>query len=312
MAKPHYHLLSGISLIGFSFIAFLPQLPLTHLNVGLLAAFVCIGVVFIAEAITQSLGNFSLLKEIGRNRATLVKFFIVTSVAGLLLDGIVNFSAKLWIYPYWDLGFYALIFIPGFAGYSLAIIESYVLVKVVLDKLKIGLQSVNYQLPYESWFFAVLGTIGIATIFLQTYTLYIDFSSQSNPYFVSDAWINVNVDLFRITITDVFIYIFGLVALFESIDFFRTGTSVLHALFVGYRGHVYAMLLGSFTTLLLMELQNVSGQLWVYTNWPYGTVLGFPLLGLIMWPLHYWAFIGLYRAIAPQQSVVVLSGDSIK
>jgi hypothetical protein len=62
-----------------------------------------------------------------------------------------------------------------------------------------------------------------------------------------------------------------------------------------------------------MESQNIPVGLWVYTNWPLpgANILGLPLLIFLCWPLHYIAFLSLFRALSDRESRELWRGDLI-
>jgi hypothetical protein len=100
---------------------------------GIAAAYSTLGVILIGEGICQRLGAPSLLDRVTRDWGTFGRFLLAAAAAGLAMEALGQWLAKLWIYPYWTVWFYCIVLLPGFAFYWTAIAESYLAVKAILD-----------------------------------------------------------------------------------------------------------------------------------------------------------------------------------
>jgi len=294
----------------FSFASFIPEVGV-H-NKLLLAALFYVGVVFISEWITIHFAHKSLLQEIRKSWHNTFAFILTTAVGGLLLDGVAKFLGKLWIYPDWTPIFYAAIFIPGFAAYWLAICESYLAVKVLLDKITPGKRRVGKLHRYERWFYSTLGMCGVIFSLLATLLLLIDFFQQSLPLFVPDD-VRVSAPSFQVAFTEVMLLFLGIWFFLEWLEYYRKKTSLIKDIVHHYYTPLIAIVLGSMITSVFMELQNVPAGLWRYTNWPLSdfAVLDMPILIFIIWPLHYITFLSLFRAMTNKESAMIWQSDRI-
>lgn len=301
---------TGLIFIGVSFFSFSPVFT-SHSKL-LLAAFFCFGVISIGEATTRHFANQSLLRSIRKNRVTMFRFLVSTTVAALLLDGVVKALGKLWIYPDWSFIFYLFIFIPGFAVYWLTLAESYLAVKTVLDYFRKGKSNMNRYFAYEGFFFLVLLLLGVGFLLYVVFHVYFNFLQQTKPFF--DAlYVSDHSGLFAIAFVDVLLIFFGTWFIFEFIEYRLKKSSLIHDLLHGYYNPLVAVFASSWIVAVFMEGQNIPAQLWGYTNWPLSeiAIFGIPILVFVTWPIHYISFLSLFRIITDKQSEEVWSGDHL-
>jgi len=304
----------GMGMIIFSFLTFLiPQKDFNFFNSFLLYYLFCVGVIIISEAITLKYAKFSLFHKIVSSKRNLISFIMASTVCGFLFELIANFFGKLWIYPYWSLLFYIVIFVLGFAFYWLVICESYLATKYLLDLFSKGKKYVTKPFRYEKKLFNLIGIFGIIFLILSVVFVCVDYSSKKMPLFgVEDLTSVTNnyVPPFFIMI----ILFFGLWFTLEYIQHYEKKTSLIKDIIHNYKSPLLAILICCFVLGTAMELQNVPIQYWTYTNWPFQeiTFLGFPLIVLFIWPLHYIPFLSLFRAVSDKASSDIWCGDLIK
>src|SRR3989338_181341 len=301
----------GFILIFVSYASFSSEIGNSHKL--LLAALFYLGVVWVCEWITISLAGTSLLLEIRKSWHNLFAFIFTAFLGGLLLDGVAKFLGKLWIYPDWSPSFYALIFIPGFAAYWLVICESYLALKSLIDFCMRGKKRIGTSYKLEKTFFKLLGIIGIILSSVAIILLYIDFKRQSLPFFLPEN-VYSEAPSFHVAFLEILLLFLGAWLLLEWIEFYRRKTSLLKDIMHHYYTPLIAIAAGSFITSVFMEAQNIPVGLWRYTNWPLSeiSVFGVPVLTFIIWPLHYIAFLSLFRALTDKESQAIWRADTIK
>jgi len=304
----------GTMMIAFSFLSFLiPQEDFSTFNSLFLFNLFALGLIIISEIITLKYAKFSLFHKIVSSKRNLVSFIMVSAVCGLFLDLIANIFSKLWIYPYWDLQFYLLVFIPGFAIYWLVICESYLATKCLIDLFSKGKKYVTKPFKNEKKLFDTLGIFGIIFLILGVVITCIDyFNNRTTLFGVEDLTSVTNnyVPPFYIVI----ILFFGIWFILEYIQHHEKKTSLIKDIIHNYKSPLLAILICCFVLGTVMELQNVPIQFWIYTNWPFQeiTFLGFPLIVIFIWPLHCIPFLSLFRAVSDKASADIWSGDLIK
>ncbi len=285
------HLIFGFTLIVASFVYwFIPGRP--HLT--LFNALFYVGNILFFDALSHNFSGFSLLKIKDRRR----HFIILGLCFGLLLEFYGNWIGRFWYYPHWDITYYAVIFIPGYAIYSFYLLETYLGTKAVLEHFFKKKQSRFKEAGWDKWFTALglgaaagIGAITtwvIATLpkgagFWDAFLIY----KQRQGNF--DNW-----------------YLFALIALLiwlllEFLEYKKHETSLLYELIRGNFWPLAALLLAAFVSTVLYEVFNLPGGLWryAYGNVPFENIklLSFPILVYVGWPLHYlWAF-SLYRLL---------------
>src|SRR3989338_97884 len=175
----------GIGLVLLSYFSFVtpPQfLNLRYLTV-LMFVFI-IGIIIICENITVRLANTSLLHTIRQSRRNTWMFIIVSTAGAVVMEIIVHWLGKLWIYPYYPgTQFYLASFVPGFAVYWLFITESYLATKAVTDYIIDGKKIVTKYFDYESWLYPALAIIGLILILFSGIFIYNNFMEQTSPLF---------------------------------------------------------------------------------------------------------------------------------
>lgn len=302
----------GILYVLASFSTFL--FPDIHTSTLFLASLFYAGVIYICEAITVALNGTSLLREVRRNGKNFASFVIVSTLGGLLLDGAGKFLAKLWVYPSWSSSFYLFIFIPGFAAYWLAITESYLATKAVLDYLEKGVRTLHRPYHYEPFLYRGLGVLGAGLISVGAGLIVNDFARQPLPLVLPDS-VSIFGAAFAISFWHLMLLALGVWFLLEFLEFYRKRTSLLRDIIHGYWTPLAAIVLGAAVLALLMEAQNIPAGLWRYTNWPLDgyQFLGIPaIIFLVAWPLHYILFLSLFRVLTGKESDQVWKGDVIR
>ncbi len=267
------------------------------------------GIVLISDGITEKIYKKSLLREIRKSRKNTILFFIISAIGGIILDGVVQWLGKLWIYPYFNTYTYFIFFIPGFGLYWLMIAESYLATKAIFDYLHRGKQIVRNYYWFEPPFYKFLGVVGVILISLSAFFILHDYTS--NGGYIFDISNHVNYKVNFIYIITIFL---GTWFVLECIEYFRKKTSLLKDIFHHYFNPLVSILIASFILAILMEMENISYSLWQYTNWPFENIqfLNLPVMMFLAWPLHYVAFLSLFRVFTEKESDEIWKGDLIK
>ena len=134
---------------------------------------------------------------------------------------------------------------------------------------------------------------------------------MQNGGYIFDISNRINYKVNFIYVVTIFL---GTWFVLESIEYFRKKTSLLKDIFHRYFNHLASILIASFILAIIMETENIPLGFWIYTNWPFENIrlLHLPIMMLVAWPLHYVAFLSLFRAFTEKQSDEILRGDLIK
>lgn len=310
----HIKFYLGISFFLLSFLQFL--LPKEWINAfSLLFCYLLsvLGIVLICESITLRLKNKSLLNELFKAPKNLFAFIGVSTLGALLLDGLLKWLGKFWVYPSFNINFYLAGFIVGFAIYWLTIVESYLAVKAIVDYLHKGKQIVRKPFSFEAGLYKVLGVLGLAIIIFTSVLIYIDYRN-SNLALLDERDLTGITANYKTNSLYFFSLFFGLWFLLEFIEYSRKKTSLLKDIIHNYFSPISAILIGSLVLAIVMELENVPVELWIYTNVPLSEIkfIGLPILLFIGWPLHYILFLSGFRALTNKESDEIWSGDKIE
>lgn len=314
MVKKLVLIVLGIILIVLSYLqAFLPKNMINEGILGLSHVLFSLGSIFIFEAVTIYFYKKSLFKEIIRSKRNLIAFVVVSFIGGLGLEFIAHFLGKLWIFPYWNFTIYALLFIPGFALYWLAICESYLATKSIIDYIHTGKTKLGKPFKWENKFFMILAVFGIILLFLSVILIFFSYFNQSSSLMnIEDIYkktSNYIVD-YRIII----IFFFGLWFILEFVEYKEKKTSLIRDILHNNPIPLISIAIASTIFAFLMESQNIFHNFWEYINFPFENIkfLGFPIILFFFWILHYIFFLSLFRALTDKESSEIWKGDTIK
>lgn len=268
-----------------------------------------LGIIFISDGVTQTIYKKSLLREILKNKRNTISFFAISMVGGIVLEGVAQWLGKLWIYPYFNPYFYFIFFIFGFGLYWLMIAESYLATKAVVDLLKKGKQIIRGTFRFEKGLYKILGIIGIVLIPMSMFLIFNGYLNQGGYIFD----ISTKVD-YKVNFVNVIMMFLGAWFVLEYIEYRRKKTSLLKDIIHDYSSPLISILIASFLLAIIMELENIPHAYWVYTNWPMEQIrfLNLPITMFLAWPLHYIAFLSLFRAFTGKESDEIWKGDLIK
>lgn len=296
MKQAHKHLLYGVLLTAGSFLYW--QLPQRHSIVGLANAAFYMGQVFFFDFLSEQFSGFSLLKRDRHKK----HFLILGLIFGLLLELYFNWLGKFWHYPYWNLIFYIIIFIPGFAVYAFYLLEVFLGSKAVLEHLfrkrwhKDSLKGVG-------WLYTVAGLLGVLVVSIATSIIITNLP----PNGLSQA---LQINTLRQGSPDIWYWYFsvfiGIWLVLEYLEYKRHETSLLYEMYKKNYWPLLALLLGGIFSALLYETFNAPGGLWRYAYqnapWPESHLFGFPLIVYIAWPFHLLPVISLYRLLYKKET----------
>lgn len=294
-------------LISFSVFLINPSLD-NGLILGIGYAFFDIGVIVVCDYIDLKLSGSSLL--INKKNLSFYRTFVFVTVLGaLLLELLINFLSKNWIFPYFNYLTFAVLFIPGYILYTLTIAESYFATKTVLDKLwKKPVLSIVKPDTIKIIFkiVMIISMIGLVSGLSYLISIYV----RKDGYFHE---INKPVE-FQSTYLILVILSFSLWGLFEFIGYRQGKNTLIKDCLRGYWTPLIAVLLASIWLGLSMEIWNVTIQFWTYTNLPSPEfyILGVSLWIYLGWPLHYIPFLSLYRIFSKKVAEDPWEIDKIK
>lgn len=300
-------LYSGIIFFFLSFIHLFLAKDLVTIRVLTLSWFsFMLGVAWVCDWITLRIYGTSLIGEIQRNKESRRSFFIVSAIGGFLIEGIAQWLGKLWIYPYFSVPVYFLFFTLGFSAYWLMIAESYLATKAIVDLLNSGRHSISEAFRFEKIIFILLGIIGVILIPASIFLMLRDYS----PNYIFDIARPVTYQVNFLYILSMFL---GTWFLLEYIEYRRQRLSLIKDMLHNFFSPLISILIASLSLAIIMESLNVPYGYWVYTNWPFEhiTFLGLPVSMLLAWPIHYIAFLSLFRAFTGRESNMVWRGDFI-
>jgi hypothetical protein len=301
----------GLLLLAFSFTPYLLEThQRTTVIIMLAYALFCFGVIDIFEFITLKLANISLKQSIYKNKKTLIKFLAVGFFGGILVDGVFQWLAKAWVYPFWNTLLYSLIFALGFAVYFLTLMESYLAFKVLFDKILKGKKFVTKPSRFDKIILKLLLFLGIPFILLGIYLLLSNYKDIGYVFSLNEK-VPLNE---LVNFMGVFFTFVGASFVIEYLLHRNKKVTFLQTLTHSYFSPILAVITGSFLLLVLMESQNGITLLWEYDNVIFGDIKVFfiPILGVIAWPFHYIPIIDLYALIFGDDEIHLLSGDKIE
>lgn len=212
----------GASLIIFTFVSFLlPKDLAANFRVHvILHGLLLIGVIILCEGITLEIKKKSLLNEILRNRSNFFAFIAVSIIGAVFLEGFGKWFGKLWIYPNFPFSKYFLLFIPAFATYWLAIVESYLAIKAIIDYLLKGRHIVTKLYNLESRFYRLLSAIGTLLIAFFALMIYFDYRTQTSLLFSIQDF-SATTLTYRISFLYILMFSVGVWFIFEFVEYTR-------------------------------------------------------------------------------------------
>ena len=270
-----------------------------------------VAVILFGEYTTKRYAGFSTVRKILSNKFHLFSYIFASTIAAFVLDGSLGWVYKLWYYPGLTNIKYLLLFIPGFAFYWLSIVESYLVVKVLIDKYRKGTGGKSHEPThlFEKYFFRPLGVVGVISFSL---SLVFMLRLVSGEF----MWANSVPFTFQSpgsNLLEIVLLFIGVWFMFEFLCFKENKSSLLRTVLRKQYDSLYAVLISAFIFALLMELQNIPLGLWRYQNIPFDTVafFGLPVLLFLAWPLHYVAFLSIYKFVSGDQTDKLFNGDKI-
>jgi hypothetical protein len=270
--------------------AFAPARSLNAVSLTIFWAFFATTLIVLCDQIALRLQNRSLLLENTVDKRAWSMLLAIGALSGLMLDGGGQWLGKLWIYPFWNAGMYAATFVVGFAGYWMAIAESYVAVSAILRTWRRGPRMRGAVGPDRHKLFRVAGVAGVA-LAAGGIALAADAYRRMGGY---DFDIRTPTVL-RAPLSSLLLTCSGLWLVLEWAQHSHGRESFLSCLLNGDRIPLYAMLLASEAFGILWEAVNSAHHFWRYTNWPLADVqlFGAPVAVLLSSPLQYLMFLSL-------------------
>ncbi len=262
-----------------------------------------LGLILICEHITYRLKRKSLLKTVRLSRSNTINFIVASVLGGALIEGIGQWLAKLWYWPYFSLPDYLAIFIPGFALYMLMVGECYLAMKAIFDTIITPRKiSIKYY-PFERKLYRVLAAMGTVAIILGLVLLFHDYPGR--------YVFNINSpNALHVTFLGVIMIAFGVWWCCEYIEYRHREMSFMKDIIRAYWNPLLAIVFATIIVGISSELINLRHGYWVYVNWPlqHTRFLGLPIIMLtVAWPLQFIMFLSLLRAITAKDSVDVWS-----
>lgn len=270
--------------------AFAPARSVNAFSLTIFWAFFAMTLIVFCDQIALRLHNRSLLLESTGSKRGWSSLLAIGALAGLMLDGVGQWLGKLWIYPYWSTGMYAATFVIGFAGYWMAIAESYVAVSAILRIWRPAPRAPDAVTLDRSKLFRVAGVAGIALA-----AGGIALGAQAYRPIGGYSFDIRTPTVLRAPLSSLFLTCTGLWLALEWAQQAHRRESFLSCLLNGDRVPLYAMLLASEAFGFLWESVNSAHHFWRYTNWPLADVqlFGAPVAVLLSWPLQYVMFLSL-------------------
>ncbi|NUR70503.1 MAG: hypothetical protein HOU81_06765 [Hamadaea sp.] len=271
------------------FVLGLPVVPVVLL--GFSAVLLTTGVILLGEGICKRLGAPSLWTAAVADPARFVRVLLGGAAAGLVMEVVAQWLGRLWIYPFWTVWLYALIVVPGFAFYWMSIVESYLAVKAVLDRLARPSRSVA---PARPGGLLLIGVAALTTALL----LYLNWYAQGYVLAVQHPTVHAPPFWYAL------IAFLGVWVTVEALLTRWGRPSLLGAMRRRYWTPLAAMVGASAVVGVLMEVQNAVHRFWAYQNWPGGWVAGVPVAVPTAWPLQYATFLVVPLLLAPELAVL--------
>ena len=233
------------------------------------------------------------------------KVLIITTVSLLfcvLLDGFGVFVARLWYYPFFPLKVYLLIAPFAFGAYTLLLFILYEFIRDLVTHHR----KINFAQSLGGRFYTTIMsselTLGIIGYFLTIiYALKFLTDSHLSPFIITQKG-EVPFSGFYI-LTLVLISTFFI---FEFICFKQNKQTLTHDILSGNFWPIIFILIANTLAIVIIEFANTPFQVWSFANWPYDHIrlLNVPVAALLLWPLQFYAFLSMLRALFPSKEVV--------
>ncbi len=253
-------------------------------------AFFSLTEIILCDQVTIALGRESLLQHATRDRCSWTRLLCVGAVSGLLLDGLAQWLGKLWIYPYWNEAFYGSTFIIGFAAYWLAISESYVFVRAILNWIHRERPVRHTPRIHQAALFRAFGVAGIALTATAILRMWKEYRMAGGYVFEIRQRVPVHIHFAYFLMAFI-----GVWLTLEWIQVARGKLSLLKTIMNGRLMPLLALLISSSVFSIFWETVNAAHHFWVYTNWPLPQwqLAHVPITVLLTWPLQYVVFLSL-------------------
>ncbi len=272
---------------AFAAISYAPYLVPRHAatlpGLTVFWSFWCSTAIILCDAAGHALGGPSLLDEITRDRRGLLSFLALGAACGFYLDGAAQWLGRLWIYPYWTLPIYAFCFIPGFCAYWLLLAESYFLaLRLIRRALPPPDSRPRLYAPAAGAAGTLLAAAGLLLAFHGASPFNLATPSRIHPPFAAFPLVSA-----------------GLWLVLEYAAARQRKPSLLAACRHRDWAPLLAVLAAGWLLGLFMETANAALHFWRYTNWPLQnlTLAGVPVVVLLLWPMQYIVFLGLYTVL---------------
>ncbi|MGH9582349.1 MAG: hypothetical protein ACRD4O_05390 [Bryobacteraceae bacterium] len=278
----------------FIAVAYVPNLaPRRSIDIESLTlfwAFISLTQIILCDQVTIALGRGSLLRQATSSGRAWASLLCIGALSGLLLDGLGQWLGKLWIYPYWNEAFYGSTFVIGFCAYWLAIVESYVLVRAILQRSLRWASPLIERRTYEAALFQAFGMAGIALIVAAIVLIVTDYRRAGGYVFEIRKQLPVRIHF------GYFLAAFiGVWLALEWVQFARGRLSLLKTVLNRRFLPLCALVVASAVSSLFWETVNSAHHFWIYTNWPLPQwqLMHIPVTVLLTWPLQYVVFLSL-------------------
>lgn len=226
-------------------------------------AFFSLTEIILCDQVVVAFGRESLLQCATRNGGSWARLLCIGAVSGLLLDGLAQWLGKLWIYPYWNEAFYGGAFIIGFAAYWLAISESYVFVRAILNWVHRERPVRRTPRIHDAALFRSFGAAGIALTTWAILRIWKEYRMAGGYVFQIRQRVSIHIHF------DYFLMAFiGVWLTLEWVQVARGKLSLLRTILNGRLIPVLALLISSTVFSIFWETVNSAHHFWVYTNWP--------------------------------------------
>lgn len=290
------HLLLGSLLTIVSFGYWF--LPTTHHIVGLANAVFFIGNILIFDYLSERLSGYSLLKTPNRRK----HFLILGLLFGIILEFYLNLVGKFWHFPYWDITFFLMIFVPGYAAYSFYLIEAYLGTKAVLEHFFLRRHAPESFAGLKT-IFTTVGILGAVMFSVGTTYLLLRLSpvGWQQGLLINQPRAGDPAQWYWY-----FVIFIGIWLLLDFLEYQRHETSLIYEIIKGNYWPIIAIFVAGIVSAVVYEVFNLHGGLWRYnnSNAPFSNIqfIGFPIMMYIGWPFHFLPVLSLYRLLFKKES----------
>lgn len=295
MFKDH-ELIIGVSLFIFSLL-----ISLTFVNsFGFLAAVALwwnwVAIIIILDFLSRKFIKKSYIKT--KNKTRLFKIIVVAIIFGLILDLFGALFTKLWVYPYFPLSIYLFLAPFGYVAYSIILLGLYELIKKSTGGKKKYDNIPNF---YFSFIYCelILGIgLGILAVIETSKILTIqkiNFLDITKMETTIVPWWYVFAIL-----TSIF-FIFEFICFKEKKNTFTKDVLNLNL------HPLIAIIIANIIAIAFIEFINAPIGIWKFGNWIHNDIqiLTVPIAALIAWPLQFFAFLSMLRAVLSNKELEI-------